>query len=143
MDNVPSFKSIAYRRAYEQGKRQGFAKGLAESLIETLAGSLAESLGGVLEHVLAEEFLHCLERGRAHGMRSTLSEMVLLNFGEGVSEEFLKIIEPIDSPTVLRELVKTVVWTKEDETLLKRVRAKAAEAAEAKDESPSKDAKTN
>lgn len=143
MDNVPTFKSIAYRKAYEKGKRQGFAKGLAESLIETLAGSLAESLGGVLEHVLAEEFLHCLERGRVHGMRSTLGEIVLLNFGEGVSEEFLKIIETIDSPTVLEGIVRTVVWSKEDETLLESVRAKAAEVAEAKDDAPSQDAKTN
>lgn len=117
-----TFADRLRKKGYEEGKRQGYAMGMAEGLVEVMAETLADGISKALEDVLTEHFLHCIERGRAGGMKEILRGVVERRFGEEVADKFEKLVDPVDAAETLEKLVESIVLSKTDEGLLESVR---------------------
>lgn len=109
-----------YREGYAQGERLGYSSGLAEGMIESISEGLAKRLGEVLQEVMAESLLHCLEKGRAAGLRQALLEVTRLRFGEESEEAFHELTESIESPNALEKMLESAMWSKDAEDWIGR-----------------------
>lgn len=118
---------IEYRKAYEQGKRQGYSKGLAEGMIESISEGLARRLGQVLQEVMAENLLHCLEKGRVDGLRLALAEFTRIRFGEESEDKFKELTKSLESPSALERMFEPALWSKDEEDWMERAKRLIAE----------------
>ena len=95
--------------------------GMAQGLVEVMAETLADGISKALEEVLTEHFLHCIDKGRAGGMKEILKGVVEWRYGEEVADKFEKLVDPVHSAETLEKLVESIVLSKRDEGLLESV----------------------
>ena len=112
-----TWADIVRAKGYETGKREGYSIGLAEGLIESMAEGLAKSLTLVLQELIAESLLHCLEKGRSEGFRQALAEFVRFRFGSEIEEKFRDLTRGVESVDDLEK----IAWASDDENLLESV----------------------
>ena len=116
-----TWADIVRAKGYETGKREGYSIGLAEGLIESMAEGLAKSLTIVLQELIAESLLHCLEKGRSEGFRQALAEFVRFRFGSEIEEKFRDLTRGVESVDDLEKTVRQIAWASDDEKLLESV----------------------
>lgn len=126
-----TFADRLRKKGYEEGRRQGYALGMAQGLVEVMAETLADGISKALEEVLTEHFLHCIEKGRAGGMKEILRGVVERRFGEEVADNFEELVDPVHSAETLEKLVESIVLSKRDEGMLKSVQKQLEGAAPA------------